>query len=71
MELFGADREAFEAEAATLRRHAQDLEAAARSNNVERMQRTFDRINASCIGCHSRFRDFAGELDSQRTSASD
>ena len=69
VKLFHEDRTAFEAEAATLRRHAQDLGAAARANNVERMQRTFDRINASCIGCHSRFRDFAGQLDFQRASA--
>jgi cytochrome c556 len=69
VKLFREDREAFEDEAATLRRHAQDLGAAARSNNVERMQRTFDRIHASCIGCHSRFRDFAGQLDFQRASA--
>ena len=69
VKLFHEDRAAFEAEAATLRRHAQDLGAAAGSHNVERMQRTFDRINASCIGCHSRFRDFAGQLDFQRASA--
>ena len=69
VKLFNEDRSAFEAEAATLRRHAQDLEAAARSHNVERMQRTFDRVNASCIGCHSRFRDFAGELGSQPPAA--
>lgn len=71
VKLFREDRRAFELEAATLRRHAQDLGAAARSNNVERMQRTFHRIDASCIGCHSRFRDFAGRLDFQRASAAD
>jgi hypothetical protein len=33
------------------------------------MQRAFDGINASCIACHSRFRDFAGQLDFGRAAA--
>ena len=53
------------------RAESRGLDLAIGINNVERMQRTFDRINASCIGCHSRFRDFAGQLDFQRASAED
>ena len=46
-----------------------ELEAAAKEHKVEGMQRAFDGINASCIGCHSRFRDFAGQLDFGRAAA--
>jgi cytochrome c556 len=63
------DRQAFEAEAMNLRSHALELERAAKDRKVEQMQRAFDGINASCIACHSRFRDFAGQLDFGRAAA--
>ena len=62
-------RVAFNAEAMNLRSHALDLERAARDHKVEQMQRALDGVNASCIACHSRFRDFAGQLDFGRAAA--
>src|SRR5688572_28734860 len=66
-QLSDADIRAFKAEAETLRAHALSLERAARERNVEQMQRASDRINASCIACHSRFRDFAGDIEFPRS----
>jgi hypothetical protein len=62
------DRHAFASEASRLRDNALDLKAAAEQRRVEPMQRALDQVNSSCIGCHSRFRDFAGELDTRRAS---
>jgi cytochrome c556 len=64
-----ADRHAFEAEAGTLRRYAVELERAAKAHKIEQMQRAFDGVNASCLACHSRFRDFAGQLDFGKAAA--
>lgn len=64
-----ADRRGFASEAGNLRHSAQDLKAAAEQRRVEYMQRALDQINFSCIACHSRYRDFAGELNTQRASA--
>ena len=64
-----AARADFEKLAMDLQRQAKDLEAAAKAHQVEQMQRSFRAINATCVGCHSRFRDFAGELDFGRAAA--
>ena len=61
-----ASRAGFGAEAETLRRQAIGLGDAARARNADRMQHSLDAISATCISCHSRYRDFAGELDTQR-----
>jgi hypothetical protein len=63
------DRLGFANEANRLRDSALDLKAAAEQRRVEPMQRALDQINSACIACHSRYRDFAGELDTQRASA--
>jgi len=57
-----ADRAGFLEEARTLRRHALDLSAAASEGRVEAMQRSLLGINATCIACHSRYKDVSGEL---------
>jgi cytochrome c556 len=66
-QLSDADLRAFKAEAETLRAHALSLERAARERKIEQMQRSSDRINATCIACHSRFRDFAGDIEFPRS----
>jgi cytochrome c556 len=63
------DRQVFNAEVDALRRYALDLERAAKAHKIEQMQRAFDGVNASCVACHSRFRDFAGELDFGKADA--
>jgi hypothetical protein len=62
--MFNDERTVFDQQAADLRRDSLDLGAAAKAHNVERMQRTFDRINHSCVECHTRFGDFAGPIES-------
>jgi cytochrome c556 len=66
--LSDAERTAFDAEANNLRSRALDLQRAANEHKVEAMQRAFDGINSSCIACHNRFRDFAGQLDFGRAA---
>jgi hypothetical protein len=63
-----ADRAGFLAQARTLREQAASLQAAANRRSIEQMQREMDGINATCIACHSRYRDFSGQLN--RTQAS-
>lgn len=58
----------FEKLAADLSRRAADFGAAAKEQNVEQMQRSFNAIHSSCIACHSRFFDIAGDLDFPRTA---
>jgi hypothetical protein len=60
-----ADRAGFQAEADTLRDQALRLGQAARTNQVEHMQESLDAISATCISCHSRYRDFSGQLITQ------
>jgi hypothetical protein len=62
-----ADRAGFLAEARTLREQAAELQAAANRRSIEQMQRTMEGINSTCISCHSRYRDFSGQLN--RTQA--
>jgi cytochrome c556 len=59
----------FEKLAMDLGRRAKDFEAAAKAQNVEQMQRSFNAVRASCIACHSRFFDMAGDLDFPRAAA--
>jgi len=56
------DRAGFLAEARTLHEQAVQLQSAANHRNIEQMQLQMDRINSSCISCHSHYRDFAGQL---------
>ena len=58
-----ADRAGFEAEAATLRDQALRLRDAASGHKVEQMRHILDGINSTCISCHSRYRDFTGQID--------
>jgi cytochrome c556 len=58
-----ADRRAFEAVARTLHDQAIEVRDAARARKVERVQGLIEGMNWTCLSCHSRFRDFAGELE--------
>jgi hypothetical protein len=59
-----ADRGGFLAEAKVLHDQAQRLAVAARLHRIEQMQLHMTSINSTCISCHSRYRDFSGQLDS-------
>jgi hypothetical protein len=64
-----ADRAGFQAQADTLHQQALRFGRAAREKKVEQMQRSLDGINATCVSCHSRYRDFSGQLDVRRVAA--
>ena len=65
-----ADRRGFLAEAQTLRDQASRLQHAAEQHRIEQMQTQMALINSTCISCHSRYRDFSGQLNTPRASAS-
>jgi cytochrome c' len=65
-----ADRRGFLAEAQTLRDQASGLQHAAEQRRIEQMQTQMELINSTCISCHSRYRDFSGQLNAPRASAS-
>jgi hypothetical protein len=56
------DRAGFLEEARTLREHALQLRAAADERRLEGMQRSLLGINATCIGCHGKYKDISGEI---------
>jgi hypothetical protein len=58
-----ADRAGFVAQARTLHDQALRLRGEAERLRVEQMQRTTEAITATCIACHGRYRDVAGNLD--------
>ena len=64
-----ADVAGFRAEANVLRDQSLRLGQAARAGKVEQMQRSLDAISSTCISCHSRYRDFSGQMNMQRVSA--
>lgn len=57
------ERHGFDAEAIILHDQALELKEAARTKQVERMQRTLGDINTTCIACHSRFRGLTDDLE--------
>jgi hypothetical protein len=63
-----ADRVGFLAQARTLHEQAAQLQAAANRRSIEQMQRQIESINTTCISCHSRYRDFSGQLDPTQAS---
>jgi len=65
-----ADRNAFVAIAQTLHKQAIDVRDAARARKVEKMQSVLDQMNTTCLSCHTRFRDFAGQLDFPKADVS-
>ena len=60
------DRAGFNAEAANLRRHAASLREAAEAKDAGAMRSRLKEVHATCLACHSRYRDFAGELNDFR-----
>jgi len=60
--LSDADRNAFIGTAQVLSDQARKLNRAARRHNVEEMQRLLDATRATCISCHTRFKDISGTL---------
>jgi hypothetical protein len=65
-----ADREGFLAQARVLREQAKRLRDSARHHKIEQMQENMAWLNSTCLSCHSRYRDFSGQLDSTRVSIS-
>jgi hypothetical protein len=63
-----ADRAGFNAEAQTLRTQAIHLRDVARTGKTVEMQRAMSAIGSTCISCHSRYREFAGDINSARAS---
>jgi cytochrome c556 len=63
-----ADRRGFNTEAEQLHEQAIALRNAARANQIEPLQGMLDNINTTCIACHSRYRDFSGELNTHKAS---
>lgn len=61
-----ADRRGFLAEAQVLHDQAERLRDAARQQLIEQMQIQMTSINSTCISCHSRYRDFSGQLNGPR-----
>jgi hypothetical protein len=57
-----ADRTAFASTAELLSDQARRLGHAARRHDIEGMHRQLDAIRASCISCHTRFKDISGDL---------
>lgn len=57
-----ADRDAFIATANTLKDQSQQLGRAARSHRVEDMQKLLEGTRATCISCHTCFKDISGDL---------
>lgn len=66
-----ADRAGFRAEADVLRDQAMRLGQAAHDRKLEQMRKSLDAISVTCLSCHSRYRDFSGQLDVQRAAADD
>jgi len=64
------DRAGFLEEARTLRTHALDLKAAADEKRLEGMQRSLLGVNATCIACHSKYKDISGEINFPKAAAS-
>jgi len=62
LNLSDADRSAFIGTANVLSDQAQRLGKAARRHNIEDMQKQLDAIRATCISCHTRFKDISGDL---------
>ena len=62
------DRRDFNTEAHRLRRQALELKTAAEGRRVERMQRALDAISSTCVGCHGKYRVFAGELGPRKAT---
>lgn len=56
------DRAAFLEQAAALRDQAMNLGNAARGRRLSEMWKHLDAVTATCVSCHTRFRDFTGEL---------
>ncbi len=57
-----ADHTAFIGTAQLLGSQARNLKRSAQRHNTEEMQRQLDAIRATCISCHTRFKDISGEL---------
>jgi len=61
-QLSEADRIAFIGTAQVLGDQARNLRNSARRNHLEDMHKELDAIRATCISCHTRFKDISGEL---------
>ena len=60
--LSAQDKDAFREQAQILEAQAISLVRAARRQRIPDMRKTLDAITASCISCHTRFRDITGEI---------
>lgn len=64
-----ADRRGIQDLTSTLWRASTELKDATKAHNVERMQRSLETINRTCLECHTRYRDLTGVLDPGRADA--
>lgn len=64
-----ADRAGFMAEATTFGAQALRLRQAASEQNSDGIRAALDSITATCVSCHARYRDFAGDLQVQQVNA--
>jgi hypothetical protein len=62
-----ADRRGFLALGQTLSDQAIRLRGDSEKLQVEQMQRSMQAVTATCIACHGRYRDLAGEVDLNKT----
>lgn len=63
LKLNEGDRRGFVAEAESLGKYAAQLKRDATARQAEAMDRTLTQINATCVTCHTRYRDRSVDVD--------
>ena len=69
LRLSAEDRRGFVAEAESLGKYAAQLRQDAAARRTDAMDRTLTQINATCVTCHTRYRDRSGVVDPFQASA--
>ena len=58
-----SDWRGFTDDAQRLHDQADRLRQSADAHQIDEVQQSMDAINSTCIACHSRYRDFSGQID--------